>query len=147
MVFNSGTKGKLDNGHTVIDPVSLTVLMILLNSILINLVIRSFQSEEPSWSWSYGSWIYNYLCNQCLSPLTLWVQIPPRRCVLDTSLYDKVCHWLTAGRWCFPDSTPVSSTNKTDRHNIPEILLKVALNNIALNPKMLAEEKLCEYQQ
>ena len=20
-----------------------------------------------SWSWSYGSWIYNYLCNQCLS--------------------------------------------------------------------------------
>jgi hypothetical protein len=26
----------------------------------------------PLWlSWSYGSWIYNYLCNQCLSPLTL----------------------------------------------------------------------------
>jgi hypothetical protein len=23
----------------------------------------------PSWFWSYGSWIYNYLCNQCLSPL------------------------------------------------------------------------------
>jgi len=22
-----------------------------------------------SWSWSYGSWINNYLCNQCLSPL------------------------------------------------------------------------------
>ena len=27
------------------------------------------------WSCSYGSWIYNYLCNQCLLPLTLWVQI------------------------------------------------------------------------
>jgi hypothetical protein len=26
--------------------------------------------------WSYGSWIYNYLCNQCPSPLTLWVRIP-----------------------------------------------------------------------
>jgi len=25
--------------------------------------------------WSYGSWIYNYLCNQCLSPLRLWVWI------------------------------------------------------------------------
>jgi hypothetical protein len=25
-------------------------------------------------SWSYGSWIYNYLCNQCLSPLMLWVR-------------------------------------------------------------------------
>jgi hypothetical protein len=23
----------------------------------------------PSWSCSYGSWIYSYLCNQCLSPL------------------------------------------------------------------------------
>jgi hypothetical protein len=28
-----------------------------------------------SWPWSYGSWIYNYLFNQCLSPLTLWVRI------------------------------------------------------------------------
>ena len=27
-------------------------------------------------SWSYGSWIYNYPCNQFLSPLTLWVQNP-----------------------------------------------------------------------
>ena len=39
----------------------------------------------PSWSWSYGtcSWIYSYLhvCNQCLSPLTLLVQIPVKaRC-------------------------------------------------------------------
>ena len=30
----------------------------------------------PSWSWLYGSWIYNYLCNQCLSPLKLWVRTP-----------------------------------------------------------------------
>ena len=30
--------------------------------------------KGPSW-WSYCSWIYNYLCNQCLSPLKLWVQI------------------------------------------------------------------------
>jgi hypothetical protein len=27
-------------------------------------------------SWWYGSWIYNYLCNQCLSPLKLWVRTP-----------------------------------------------------------------------
>jgi len=31
--------------------------------------------QHPSCSWSYGSWIYNYLCNQCLSPLTLWARI------------------------------------------------------------------------
>jgi hypothetical protein len=36
-----------------------------------------------------------------------------------------------AGRW-FSPGTPVSSTNKTDRHDIVEILLKVALNTIAL---------------
>ena len=30
---------------------------------------------------------------------------------------------------------PVSSTNKTDRHNITEILLKVVLNTINQNPK------------
>jgi hypothetical protein len=36
-----------------------------------------------------------------------------------------------AGQWCFP-GTPVSSTNKTDCHDITEILLKVALNIIAL---------------
>ena len=30
---------------------------------------------KKSWPWSYGSWIYNYLCNQCLSPLMLLVRI------------------------------------------------------------------------
>ena len=40
----------------------------------------------PLWSWSYGSWIYNYLCNQCLLLLTLWVRIPLRWVVLDTTL-------------------------------------------------------------
>jgi hypothetical protein len=33
------------------------------------------------------------------------------------------------GQWFSPDP-PVSSTNKTDRHDITEILLKVALNTI-----------------
>ena len=33
------------------------------------------------------------------------------------------------GRW-FSPGTPVSSTNKTDHHEITEILLKVALNTI-----------------
>jgi hypothetical protein len=39
-------------------------------------------------SWLYGSWIYNYLCNRCLSPLTLWWG------VLTSTLCDKVCQWL-----------------------------------------------------
>ena len=57
-------------------------------------------------------------CNQCLSPLTiLWVQIPLRRGVLDTTLCDKVCQWFAAGRWFSPGS-PFSSTNKTGRSDI-----------------------------
>jgi len=47
--------------------------------------------KGPSWPWSYGSWISNYLCNQCLSPLMLWAPISIRaRC---TTLCDKVCQW------------------------------------------------------
>jgi len=44
--------------------------------------------------------------------------------VLDTTC-DKV-QWLAAGRWNYPGN-PDSSTNKTNRHDITEILLKVAL--------------------
>ena len=39
-----------------------------------------------------------------------------------------VQHYVT-GRW-FSPAAPVSSTNKTDRIDIAEILLKVALNTI-----------------
>jgi len=28
--------------------------------------LTTLQKRGPSWSWSYGSWIYNCLCNQCL---------------------------------------------------------------------------------
>ena len=42
----------------------------------------------------YGSWIYNCLCIQCLSVLTLLVRIPHRRGVFDTTLCDKECQWL-----------------------------------------------------
>ena len=72
-------------------------------------------------TWSYGSWIYIYLCDQCPSPLKLWVWIPLRRGVLNTTLCDKVCQWIAAGQW-FSPGTPISSTNKIDRHDITEIL-------------------------
>ena len=37
-------------------------------------IIMTSINKRLSWSWSYGSWINNYLCNQCLSPLMLWVR-------------------------------------------------------------------------
>jgi hypothetical protein len=85
------------------------------------------------WQWFNTNskiWIYNYLCKQCLSPLT-WNRSPVKRGVLDTTLFDKVCQWLTTCRW-FSLGTPVSYTNKTNLHDIIEILLKVALNTITL---------------
>jgi hypothetical protein len=40
---------------------------------------------------------------------------------------DRVYQFLAHGRW-FSPSTPASSTTKTGRYDIAEILLKVALN-------------------
>ena len=44
---------------------------------------------------------------------------------------DKVCQWLVAGQW-FSQGITVSSTDEIDCHNIAEILLKMALNSIAI---------------
>jgi hypothetical protein len=86
--------------------------------------------EGLSWWWSYGSWIYNYLYNQCLSPtkLRVWISLMARCTdLLETTLCDKVFQW----QWVSL-GTPVSSTNKTDRHDITIILFKVVLNIIIL---------------
>jgi hypothetical protein len=64
---------------------------------------------------------YNIMWQSVLNPVY----------VLDTTLCDKVCQLLAAGRWF----SPVSSTNKTDRHDINGLLLKMALNTITLTPK------------
>ena len=51
------------------------------------------------------------------------------RGVFEKPLCDQICPWFSLG-------TPVSSINKTDRHdiqNVVEIMLKVALNIISHN--------------
>jgi len=88
------------------------------------------------WSWSFlffkfytfmelicYSWKFyaNYIENDIIS------YVP--RGVLETTLCDDVCQCLAAGRW-FSSGTPVFSTNTTDRRDIIELLLKVALNTI-----------------
>jgi hypothetical protein len=57
------------------------------------------------------------------------------RGVLDTTLCDKVCLWLAAGQW-FSLGTPVSSTNKTDHHDITENVVEsgVKHHNPLLTP-------------
>jgi hypothetical protein len=66
---------------------------------IVHYIRLSLKKVGQSWPWSYGSWIYNYLCNQCLSPLMLWVRFLIRaRC---TTLCDQVCQWLATGQWFF----------------------------------------------
>jgi hypothetical protein len=40
------------------------------------IVKNNYTMKEQSWLWSHGSWIYNSLCNQCLTSWKLWVWIP-----------------------------------------------------------------------
>jgi len=46
-----------------------------------------------------------------------------------TTLCDKICQSLATGRW-FSRDPPVFSTNKTDNHDLTEILLNLALSTI-----------------
>jgi len=51
-------------------------------------------SRREGLSLSYGSYIYNYLCNQFLSTIKLWVRIPlMARC----TRYSIFCQWLATG--------------------------------------------------
>ena len=65
---------------------------------------------------------------------------PARGEVYSIQHYVIVCQWLAAGQW-FSLGIPISSTNKTDRHDITEILLKVALNTITLQPNFIVENE------
>ena len=51
------------------------------------------------------------------------------RCSRLAAASDKVYQLLVHGRW-FSPGTPASSTTKTGRHDIAEVLLKVALSTI-----------------
>ena len=56
--------------HSVVTSVSVIPICCMLDSIQLSVI------KGQSWPWSYGSWIYNYLCNQYLSQLKLSVQTP-----------------------------------------------------------------------
>jgi hypothetical protein len=62
---------------------------------------------------------------------TAWVRVRlcklQKGCTRLAAASDKVYQLLAHGRW-FSPGTPASSTTKSGRHDIAEILLKVALN-------------------
>ena len=59
-------------------------------------IYRETNYQHMMLLWSYGSWVYRYLCNQYLSPLMLWIRISIRAGC--TTLCDKVCQWLATNR-------------------------------------------------
>jgi hypothetical protein len=88
----------------------------------VNVNDKTYELWARVMSWSYGKLIYNYLCNQCLSPQRF--EFEYRSGELYSSLCDKVGQWPATG-WCFSQGTTVSSINKTDCNYLNEILLKV----------------------
>ena len=56
-----------------------------------------------------------------------WLCKLQKGCTRLAAASDKVYQLLAHGRWFFP-GTPASSTTKTGRHDIAEVVLKVALN-------------------
>ena len=122
-------------GRAVFDHLNILLVAILkVGQMLLESIVQWDHQRTKGPSLSYGSWIYN-MCNQCLSLLTLWVRIPIiARCTRYNIMWyvggfhrflpliKLVCDLLRTG--------PVSSTNKTDRRDISEILLKMALNTL-----------------
>jgi hypothetical protein len=83
---------------------------------------------------SYG--LNHTITTMSISYFKLWVRIPLHRGV---SRYN-IMWWSLSVTWQvggFSLGTPISSTNKNDRHDITEILLKVSLSTITLTPYFL----------
>ena len=77
------------------------------------------------------------LPNNSYKPITNTAWVRARLCILRkgctrlTAASDKVYQLLAHDRW-FSSGTPASSTTKTGRHDIAEILLKMALKKIKI---------------
>jgi hypothetical protein len=99
--------------------------------------LKSFPERDVKWWWRHhiDQWIYKFTTewgkqrvNIVIFSLTTSVWI---YCESIFILCDKDCQWLMTCR-LFSTVTPISSTNKTDSHDITEIMLQMALNTIAL---------------
>ena len=89
--------------------------------------------------WNYWMFVLNSRWHTIQGATYLMGFVGPIECMSPCCLLvycfnvDIDLQWLSAVR-CIFSGTPVSSTNKTDRHDITEILLKVAFNTKTLTP-------------
>jgi hypothetical protein len=85
--------------------------------------------QGPSWSWSYGICIYNYLCNHYLLPLKLWVWIPfMAMCTVFPVFWflSKQLKRSTKDTWLLHSVRQKSGRDKyffTERHNMRLLLI------------------------
>jgi hypothetical protein len=112
-------------------------LRLFLYDIDSKIIIQRNQNFVYWWTWQqhekhliiYGR-IYNY---KPYLKIRIWeLNICSMPC---HKSFMTVCQALATGRWFSPDP-PVSFTNKTDRHNTTEILLKVVISTIILILKL-----------
>jgi hypothetical protein len=82
--------------------------------------------EGPVWFNELGSWITLQLIQAYHQYGVGSRPALQKGCTRLAAISDKVYQLLAHGRWIFP----ASSTTKTGRHDIAEILLKVALSTI-----------------
>ena len=89
----------------------------------------TYKQTGPGWLNELGSWISQLIqaYHQHDVGSSPALCITKKRCARIAVASDKVYQLLAHDRW-FSPGTPPSSTTKTGRHEIAEILLKVALN-------------------
>ena len=87
--------------------------------------------------WSSPKRTSNHYCIECnlFSP---WYSWTIAHLVLSNNhtLAHTLTQWLATGRW-FSPGIPISSTNKTDHHDLTEIVLKVVLTIVTLTMMMV----------
>ena len=96
------------------------------NTVIFYWILTIYSQMGSSWPWSYMVVGFTTIPMQSVHITT---DVSSNLDQGECTLCDNVCQWLATSRW-FSPGPPVSSTNKTDHHDIAELLLKVALNTI-----------------
>jgi hypothetical protein len=92
-------------------------------------IILRIRTRYSNWYMGRHRMVVGFTTNYAISAYHHWCCEFESRSGRDVQHYAIKCQWLATGRW-FSSGPTVSSTNKTDRHDITEIWLKVALNTI-----------------
>jgi hypothetical protein len=102
--------------------------VIYISSVYINMDVSKFDSNPLRNRRGRDRMVIGFTTMQSV-PITIIV-VSSNRTQNRCTRYNIMWYSLSAGRW-FSPGIPVS-TNKTDRHDITDILLKVALNPITI---------------